>query len=823
MKRYSPRLRIQPYVVLSVFCVCMGRSLDTNLGTSAVFADSAERPNVVFITVDDMNCDSVGTYGSPVPNSTPHIDALAASGMRFEHAHVTIAICQPTRAVWMTGRYPHRSGALGFDPIHPHVPTLVEALKASGYFTGILGKTTHVVPTRAHAWDVSVRMEELGFGRDPSKYEESSLSVIQNAIAADQPFFLMANAHDPHRPFESSNRSEMRRAKFAFPSMEMLSASKNLVPGFLPDLPNVREELAQYYMSVRRADQVVGSVLNAIDRAHQTANTIVVFMSDHGMPLPFAKTNCWRHSTRTPWVVRWPGVVSAGSIDDQHVISGVDLAPTVLDAVGLPNLDGADGRTIVPILRGGQQDDREFAITHINRTSGKNEYPMRSVIGKRFGYIYNGWPDGQKVFKNESQAGLTMKAMRQAAVSDEELQNRVDHFVYRCAEEFYDYQADPDARTNLIDDVRHASRIERMRGELLEHMKETGDPQLKSFWTFQAEWQVEQQNSGTTVSLRGLHVRNKQLAWASGQAGTILRTSDGGESWYEMKVPESMSLDFRGVHGFDANSGVAISAGTPARIVTTDNGGKTWQTRYESNDERVFFDAIAFWDDQRGLAFSDPIDGRLLILTTDDRGVTWRQVPDENVPPALAGEAGFAASNSCLAVNGSSHAWIGLGGETNHGKARIFYSVDNGRNWRVSDTPISSGRSSGVFSISFRDSTYGVAVGGNYELVEQGGRKVAAVTRDGGETWHAIVGPGPSGFRSAVTHSVLNGRSFFIASGPNGTDISCDGGQSWRRMKRRSEGGAFHSISFSPDSSIGFGVGQNGKIGRISPASDTFR
>ena len=101
--------------------VCLANSL-TNATSLAA------RPNVVFITVDDMNCDSVGAYGCPLPEITPAIDSLAASGMRFEHAHVTIAICQPTRAVWMTGRYPHRNGALGFDPINADVPTLVRSI-----------------------------------------------------------------------------------------------------------------------------------------------------------------------------------------------------------------------------------------------------------------------------------------------------------------------------------------------------------------------------------------------------------------------------------------------------------------------------------------------------------------------------------------------------------------------------------------------------------------------------------------------------------------------------------------------------------------------
>ena len=153
----------------------------------------------------------------------------------------------------------------------------------------------------------------------------------------------------------------------------------------------------------------------------------------------------------------------------------------LLDAVGLPNLEGADGRSLVPILTGAGQGGRDTVFTHINRTAGKREYPMRSVQDRRYGYIYNAWADGTTVFKNESQGGLTMKAMRQAALTDAALAARVDHFLYRCPEEFYDYQTDPDALHNLIDAPEHADRIAAMRQKLQQHMDQTGDPHRAKF------------------------------------------------------------------------------------------------------------------------------------------------------------------------------------------------------------------------------------------------------------------------------------------------------------------------------------------------------
>ena len=158
--------------------------------------------NVLLITVDDMNWDSVGVYGAKIRNLTPNIDRLASEGLRFEHAHVTIAICQPTRAVWMTGRYPHRSGAFGFEEIRPGVPTLAETLRDSGFHTGLMAKHGHVITSRPDAWAEIVPARELANGRSPALYYERALRFMNEAKAAGKRFFLMANAQDPHRPVD---------------------------------------------------------------------------------------------------------------------------------------------------------------------------------------------------------------------------------------------------------------------------------------------------------------------------------------------------------------------------------------------------------------------------------------------------------------------------------------------------------------------------------------------------------------------------------------------------------------------------------------------
>lgn len=450
---------------------------------------TAAQPNVLLITVDDMNWDSVGAFGCKVPDITPNIDKLATEGMRFEYAHVTIAICQPTRAVWMTGRYPHRSGALGFDRINPGVPTLVEAMHEAGYYTGLMAKESHVVPTRKAAWDLIVPGGSLQNGRNPKLYHKRASEFLAAAKEANKPFFLMANAQDPHRPFAGSDQERGKRKKAAGAAEVRRTYKPDEVPlpGFLPDLPEVRLEISEYFTSVHRADEVVGALLQALDEAKLADDTFVLFISDHGMPLPFAKTNCYYQSTRTPWIVRYPKVAKPGSVDTQHFISGIDMAPTILDAAGLSNLEGADGKSFLPLLRGEEQAGRERVFTHINTTAGKNSYPMRAVQDAEYGYIWNGWSNGKTVFRNESQSGRTMAAMKKAAANDPQIAARVELFLHRTPEEFYHYAKDPNALTNLAGVAEQQERVARYRQALLEEMRKTDDPQLAAFEAFLAQ------------------------------------------------------------------------------------------------------------------------------------------------------------------------------------------------------------------------------------------------------------------------------------------------------------------------------------------------
>ena len=443
----------------------------------------AGHPNVLLITVDDMNWDTPGCFGGAVKGVTPNIDRLAGEGMRFMRAHVTIALCQPCRSALMTGRYPHRNGAMGFEPIRNDVPTLGEQLHRAGYLNGVMSKGMHMTPVKQFGWDVFVSRNKLGHGRSPALYYKRAKAFFDRAKREGRPFFLNANSSDPHRPLHATGdeRRRFKDYKDDYPDPSRVYRHDEVtVPGFLPDLPWIRNDIAAYYSSAHRADETVGQVLKALDDSGMADNTLVMFLSDHGMPYPFAKRSCYLNGTRTPWIVRWPGKVKPGSTDENHFVSGIDFMPTVLEAAGLEGIMGTDGKSFLPVLAGEKQDGRDRVYTVLYKSAQKEPLPIRSVQDERFGYIFNGWADGRP-FRRPKQYGGPMVMMMKAAKTNKRIAERVEMFMRRTPEELYDYTKDPNALHNLAADPTRAETVKRLRGELLAWMKRTKDPLQGAF------------------------------------------------------------------------------------------------------------------------------------------------------------------------------------------------------------------------------------------------------------------------------------------------------------------------------------------------------
>jgi len=445
---------------------------------AALIAHAQAAPNILFISVDDMSADSIGAFGCKLPETSPHIDQLAEQGLRFRYGHVVVGNCMPSRNVMLSGRYPHNNGVEGFYQVkEPGWPHLCDLVQEGGYFAAIRGKVPHSTPYTPYGWDLvldTVDGESMHM-KDAESYYKSTKAGIAAAKAADKPFFLLINISDPHKPFYIEEKNDPHVPSRVF------TADEVPVPGFLVDDPIVRKELAQYYSSVRRADDCVGQTLQALEESGRSEETFVMFLSDHGMPLPFAKTQVYHHSTHTPWIVRWPGVTKAGTWDEEHMISAVDVTPTLLDVAGLEHPDGFDGRSFEPLLRGETQENRDYVFKVYNENSGAARHPMRSIQGKRFSYIFNPFSDGENVFRTATQGTMTYRRMKELAETDEAIAARVELFDHRVVEEFYDYDKDPDALVNLIDNPEYAQQVQEFREQLEQVMVATNDHALEPF------------------------------------------------------------------------------------------------------------------------------------------------------------------------------------------------------------------------------------------------------------------------------------------------------------------------------------------------------
>jgi photosystem II stability/assembly factor-like uncharacterized protein len=312
--------------------------------------------------------------------------------------------------------------------------------------------------------------------------------------------------------------------------------------------------------------------------------------------------------------------------------------------------------------------------------------------------------------------------------------------------------------------------------------------------------------TGTDAQLRGLSVLSRDVAWASGSKGTVLRTVNGGRSWRQVGPPDTATLELRDIEAFDARTAVAMTIGNgpDSRIYRTTDGGATWTETFRNTEAAAFYDCMAFFDQRHGLVAGDPVDGRFRILSTSDGGRSWTRVPDTGIPPALEGEFEFAASGQCITTSGPRDAWIATGGGAT---ARVLHSGDRGRTWTVSDTPLLSNPSAGVFAVAFRTPRQGIAIGGDFQN-PAGGAHNLALTRDGGRTWREPVNS-PAGYRSGVTyHPFL--ASVLFAVGPNGSDVSVDGGRRWHQF----DDGTFDTVDCGRDGAC-WASGAQGRVATL--------
>ncbi len=450
---------------------------------SAAPAQSAAR-NVILIVTDDQGQDA-GCYGNPVIQ-TPNLDALAADGTRFTHAFCTTASCSASRSVILTGIHNHANGHYGHAHAYhkfgsyPQVPTLPVRLANAGYRTALVGKF-HVLPEDTYHFAAKIPANS----RNAVQMAENSRSFIE--AESGQPFFLYFCTSDPHRGGGSVESDPLKPDRFGnrpggYPGVETIEykPADVIVPPFLPDTPVCRAELAQYYQSVSRVDQGLGRLVDILKSAGKYDDTLIIYISDHGIAFPGAKTTVYEPGMRSPCIVRHPDAERRGITNDA-MISWVDITPTILDFAGALTSDKQErfpiqGRSFLAFAGEEHADgwDEVYASHTFHEIT--MYYPMRVVRQRRYKLIWNIAHPLPYPFASDLWAAPTWQAQYQQGMDAMYGKRTVAAYIQRPEFELYDLENDPHEADNLAADPAYAETLAELQTQLKQFQERTNDP-----------------------------------------------------------------------------------------------------------------------------------------------------------------------------------------------------------------------------------------------------------------------------------------------------------------------------------------------------------
>ncbi len=438
--------------------------------------------NVVLFVTDDQGQDA-GCYGNPVIK-TPNLDALAADATRFKYAYCTTASCSPSRSVILTGLFNHANAQYGLEHAHHHfrsfenLKSLPVLLSEASYRTARIGKF-HVGPEKVYRFD-----EKLpGNPRSPVEMADNCRGVIEDA--SDRPFFLYFCTADPHRggrandlPLQADSFGNLPRGE-SYPGVEPVhyDPANVIVPPFLPDTPTCRAELAQYYDSISRADTGLGRLIEILKQAGKYEDTLIIYISDNGIPFPGAKTNVYEPGIRLPCIVRNPDAKKRGGVSEA-LVSWVDIAPTILDFAGVkpPDRVTLHGRSFLPILdqEAPSSWDEMYASHTLHEVT--MYYPMRVVRSGRYKLIWNIAHPLPFPFASDLWNSATWQDALQGGESFNYGRRTVTQLIHRPRFELYDLENDPDEVHNLTTDLQYRAVLSQLQRKLRDFQRRTGDP-----------------------------------------------------------------------------------------------------------------------------------------------------------------------------------------------------------------------------------------------------------------------------------------------------------------------------------------------------------
>jgi N-sulfoglucosamine sulfohydrolase len=431
----------------------------------------AERPNVIFFIVDDVSSDDFGCYGNRAAR-TPHIDALATGSLRFTQAFLTASSCSPSRSSIITSRYPHNlgPGAELHGPVAPHIPWLPGILKDAGYYTAIVGKnhmSRDKLPPGSTETAVANPWDHIDKGVTPNNHSGGALWVqTLEKRPKDKPFFFWFAAIDAHRGWDGDQ--EWDPALYG-PKHRPEEVS---VPPFLADAPNTRADLASHQNELTRFDYNVGQVVDGLRKSGLLENTLIFLLADNGRPFPRSKTRLHDSGMKTALLAHWPTGIRAGSC--ASLVSSIDLAPTVLDAAGLPVPPSMQGVSLRPLFANPSATVRQHAFSEHNWHD--YEAHGRSIRDSGYLYIRNARPNLAWLGPVDSIQSPSHKDLVALRLQNGLSNAQADLFVQpRPEEELYATESDPHQLRNLAADPAHAETRLRLAQTLDLWIQQTGD------------------------------------------------------------------------------------------------------------------------------------------------------------------------------------------------------------------------------------------------------------------------------------------------------------------------------------------------------------
>lgn len=420
--------------------------------------------NVLLLIADDWS-PIAGCFGDTVVH-TPSVDALAKRATRFTNAFCTTPSCAASRANILTGHYSHTHGQYGHcHGIHnfhtgSHMPSIVKTLTEAGYATGIIGKM-HVQPESVYPWTHNMERVE-GSSRSPKGMADRAREFFEDI--GDQPFYLHMGFSDPHRDFGNGS-------SYADYEETTYDPTDVPVPGFLPDHPDVRAELAEYYQSITRMDAGYGQAIAALEAAGRADDTLIIVMSDHGMPFPGAKASSFDSGHNCPLLIARPG---AAEVESDALVNWNNIAPTVYEWCGVDVPEGLPERSLVPILDEAHPDGWDETFFSHTFHEVTNYYPYRVLRGRKYKYVRNLYPELTTPLPSDLWRSPTWQAIEGEGL--EMGQRATQKFLHQDAEALFDVEADPQETVNLIDDPGLADVSEEMRQKVRRWRVETRDP-----------------------------------------------------------------------------------------------------------------------------------------------------------------------------------------------------------------------------------------------------------------------------------------------------------------------------------------------------------